>query len=51
MKELREQICTEACLVGKIVKSQMRWVGHMLIINDKGVPKRVGTKKQRSRRK
>ena len=29
MKDLREKVGTKACLVGKIVKSWMKWAGHM----------------------
>ena len=28
MKDLREEVGTKACIVGKIVKSRMKWAGH-----------------------
>ena len=30
MKDLREEFGTKACIVGKIVKSRMKWAGHMV---------------------
>ena len=35
MKDLREEVGTKACRVGKIVKSRMKWAGHMVRIRDK----------------
>ena len=32
MKDLREEVGTKPCLVGKIVKSRMKWAGHMVRI-------------------
>ena len=32
MKDLREEVETKGCIVGKIVKSQMKWTGHMVRI-------------------
>ena len=32
MKDLRKEVGTKACTVGKIVKSQMKWAGHMVIM-------------------
>ena len=29
MKDLREEVGTKACIVGKIVKTRMKWAGHM----------------------
>ena len=29
-KDLREEVGTKACIVGKIVKSRMKWAGHMV---------------------
>ena len=29
MKDLREEVVTKSCIVGKIVKSRMKWAGHM----------------------
>ena len=34
MKDLREEVGTKACIVGKIVKSRMKWAGHMVRMND-----------------
>ena len=30
MKDLREEVGTKACIVGKIVKNRMKWAGHMI---------------------
>ncbi len=30
MKDLREEVGTKACIDGKIVKSRMKWAGHMV---------------------
>ena len=30
MKDLREEVGCKACIVGKIVKSRMKWAGHMV---------------------
>ena len=30
MKDIREEVVTKACIVGKIVKSRMKWAGHMV---------------------
>ena len=30
MKDLREEVGTKACIIGKIVKSRMKWAGHMV---------------------
>ena len=48
MKDLREEGGTKACIVGKIVKSRMKWAGHM---KDDKLPKRAETKKQEDSRK
>ena len=47
MKYLREEIGTEACIVGKIVKSPMKWAGHMVRMKDRRLPKICETNKQR----
>ena len=44
MKDLREVVGTKAGIVGKIVKSQMTWAGHMVRIKDQRLPKRSETK-------
>ena len=30
MKDLREEVGTKACIVGKIAKRRMKWAGHMV---------------------
>ena len=40
MKDLREEVGTNACIVGKIVKSRMKWAGHMVRMKDDQLPKR-----------
>ena len=51
MKDLREEVGSKACIVGKIVKSRMKWAGHMVRMKDDKLPKRAETKKQEGSRK
>ena len=51
MKDLRQEVGTKACIVGKIVKSQMKWAGHIVRMKDDKLPKRSETKKQEGFRK
>ena len=51
MKDLREEVGTKACIVGKIVKSWMKWAGPMVRMNDDKLPKRAEIKKQEGSRK
>ena len=51
MKDLREEVGTKACIVGKIVKSRMKWAGHLVRMKDENLPKRSETKKQEDLRK
>ena len=53
MKYLRDEVGTKACIVGKIVKSRMKWAGHnvMVRMKDDKLPKRSETKKQEGFRK
>ena len=34
MKDLREEVGTKDCIVGKIVKSGMKWAGYMVRMKD-----------------
>ena len=47
IKYLREEVGTKACIVGKIVKSRMKWGEHMVRMKDERLPKICETKKQR----
>ena len=51
MKDLREEVGTKACIVGKIVKSRMKWAGHMVRMKDEQLPKRSETMKHDGCRK
>ena len=51
MKYLREEVGTKACIVGKIVKSRVKWAGHMVRMKDERLPKSSETKKQEDCRK
>ena len=51
MKDLREEVGTKACIVGKIAKSRMKWAGHMVRVKDERSPKRSETKKHEGCRK
>ncbi len=46
MKDLREEVGTKACTVGKIVKSRMKWAGDMVRMKDERLPRRCETKRQ-----
>ena len=50
MKDLREEVGTKACIVGKIVKSRIKWAGHMVRMKYDKSPKRSETKKQEGSR-
>ena len=45
INDLREEFGTKPCVVGKIVKSRMKWAGHMVRMKDDKLPKRAETKK------
>ena len=51
MKGLREEVGTKPCKVGKLVKSRIKWAGHMVRMKDDKLPKRAETKKQEGSRK
>ena len=51
MKYLREEVGTKACIFGKIVKSRMKWAGHMVRMKDEKLPKRSETMKHDGCRK
>ena len=40
MKDLREEVGTKACIVGKLVKSRIKWAGHMVRMKDEQLPKK-----------
>ena len=46
MKDQREEDGTIACIVGKIVKTRMKWDGHIVRMKDDTLPKRSETRKQ-----
>ena len=51
IKDLREEVGTKACIVSKIVKSRVKWAGHMVRMKDDKLLKRSETKKQEGCRK
>ena len=51
MKDLREEVGTKACIVGRIVKSRLKWAGYMVRMKEDKVPKRAETKRQEGSRK
>ena len=51
MKDLREEVVTKACIVGKIVKRLVKWAGHMVRMKDDKLPEGSETKKQEGSRK
>ena len=51
MKDLREEVGTKACVVGKIFKSWMKWAERMVRMKDERLPKRSETRKQEGCRK
>ena len=48
MKDPRKEVGTKVCIIGKVVKSRMKWTGHM---KDDRLAKRSETKKQEGFRK
>ena len=46
MKDQREEVGTKACIVGKIVKTRMKWDGHIVRMKYDTWPKRSETRKQ-----
>ena len=46
MKDLRQEVGTKACIVGKTGKSRMKWAGHMVRMKDNKLPRISETKKQ-----
>ena len=51
MKDLREEVVTKACIVGKIVQSRIQWAGHMVRMKDDKLPKRSESMNQEGSRK
>ena len=51
MKDMREEVGTKSCVVGKIVKSRMKSAGHMVRMKYDKLPKRFETKKHDGCRK
>ena len=45
-KYLRDEVGSMACIVGRIVKSHIKWAGHMFRMKDERLPKRSETTKQ-----
>ena len=48
---LREEVRTNACIVGRIVKSRMKWAAYMARMKGERMPKRSETNKQGGCRK
>ena len=46
MKDLGEEIGTKAFILGKMVKSRMKWAEHMVRMKDDELPKLSEIKKQ-----
>ena len=51
MKDLREEVGTKACIVGNMVKSRMKWAGHIIRMKAERLPKRSETNKKEGCRK
>ena len=49
MKDLREEVGIKTCIVCKIVKSRMKWTGHMVRMKYERLPKIPETKKDARR--
>ena len=47
MEDMREEVGSKACIVGKIVKSRVKWAGHMVRMKDNKLPKRAETKSKK----
>ena len=46
MKDQIEEVVTNDSIIGKIVKSQMEWAGHMVRMKDERLPNTSETKSQ-----
>ena len=51
MKYLREKVGTKASIIGNIVKSRMKWAGHIVRMKDNILPKIAEAKKVEGSRK
>ena len=49
MKDLRDEVGTNACIVGKIVKCRVKWAGHMVRMKYDKLPKRSEGCRKRGR--
>ena len=38
MKDIREEVGTKACIFGRIVKSRIKWAGHVVGMKDEKLP-------------
>ena len=47
MKDMRDEVGTKACIVCKIVKSRMKWAGHLVRMKDDKLLKRAEKKEER----
>ncbi len=44
MKYIREEVGPKHCIVGKIVKSRMKWAGHMVRFIDEKITEKIRVK-------
>ena len=51
VKWLREEVGTKACIIGRIVKTRIKWAGHMVRMKDERLSIIYETKKQEGCRK
>ena len=50
MNDLREEVGTKACIVGKIVKSRMKWAEHMVRMKDEKIRDKEARRLQKTRK-
>ena len=51
MDELREEIGVQVSLIGRLVKCQLRWVGHLVQMGEEKIAKRADRLRKQGRRK
>ena len=47
MEDMREEVGSKGCIVGKLVKSRVKWAGHMVRMKYDKLPKRAETKSKK----
>ena len=51
MDELRQEIGVQVSLIGRLVKCQLKWAGHLVRLEEEKIAKRVDRLREQGRRK